>query len=175
MKTGLIIAAAFALGLAAACGGTVDNTGTPSDCQATLSGAVSGSGKCTIAIAYGNAANQLASTVTISTPIAGVQGSMSVIDNTSTTLKSSYTASSNTSSAVATLTTTDGHSGWSQGFQKSPAYAVGTFSESFTDLGSNVGTSSGGAYFNTHGIFDATLPAATSTAATGTITVHVTF
>ena len=51
----------------------------------------------------------------------------------------------------------------------------GSYTLSLTDLGSSVALGSGLAYPGVHGTLDATLPAAASTGASGTVTLHAVF
>ncbi len=51
----------------------------------------------------------------------------------------------------------------------------GSYTMSLTDLGSSVALGSGLAYPGVHGTLDATLPAAASTGASGTVTLHAVF
>jgi len=172
MRSKIIWVAVSAL---AACGGSAGPGGTPQNrCTVILSGALSGSFNCSTAAfgSWSSGANQ--STLgfgvngTASTPAVGVglffAGPMhtGTYKSTDAGANGAVSATPNSSSSQ-TWTAAAGSS------------SQGSYTMSLTDLGSSVALGSGLAYPGVHGTLDATLPAAASTGASGTVTLHAVF
>ena len=166
-----ILALAAAL---AACGGSTTEL---SNCNVTFSGAVTGSGKCTIAGGNGYKAGGSGNGVGIGMngTVTGVQSFAFALDLGSTAVATGTYSNTATTASEATTLSGTGNATWIQTSHAGSTPDQGTYTLNLTDLGPGINSNGGTAYAAMHGSLNATLPAVTGTGATGTVTVSATF
>jgi len=173
MNRSILAATTLAL---AACGGSGigpgGTIGSSNGCSITLSGAVTGTFDCkTAVVAWDSAKNE--GFYAFSVAEAGATPQIAVAISFPGEPHSGTYASSGTGVTGAIIVSTSSSSNlWEA--SKDSTSAQGTYSLKFTGVSTTYSTASGKAY-NTAGSLDATMPAASGSAATGTVTAHVTF
>lgn len=171
-----ICAAASALVLAACGGGTgIGPSGTiggSDHCSVTLTGAQTGTYDCKSAIAVWDQTKNETSFV-FSVSEAGTTPQILVVISFKNEPHSATYASTDTGVlGGATVYISGGSSGWTA--SSDPGSPQGSFSLKFTGV-LTAYTASNGKTYSTAGSLDATLPATSGSAATGTVILHATF
>jgi hypothetical protein len=148
----------------AACGGNANNL--TNDASGTMSGAVSGTATCGPPLAvYASQGNY--SGVAFSCSI-GSNGDGGPNISFSGNLAAGTWTQSN---SIGSISVTQGTQSWMATSGSSPA---GTWTLTITSVGGQVSSNPGATGYLVHGSIDATLPAVTSTGASGTVTAHFT-
>ena len=170
-----IFAAASTL-VFAACGGTGigpgGTIGQSDHCSVTLTGAQNGTYDCKSALAvWDSNKNETSFAFTVSE--AGTTPQITVVISFKGEPHSGTYASTDTGvTGGATVSISAGSAGWVG--TSDPGSPQGSFSLKFTGV-STAYTASSGKSYTTAGSVDATLPAISGSAATGTVTLHATF
>jgi hypothetical protein len=172
--TKTIVAAGLAL-LAGACGGT-DIPGLPgsNSCTVTISGAITASATCELALGYSAASNKAAFGLSVTGLPATISAAAIAVDlATGDVASGNYTQANTLDSGVAV--TTPSAQVWMETKNKSNS-DQGSFTLNISSTGSAVTGSNGDkAYLNGHGSLTATLPGLASANTSGTVTLSATF
>jgi hypothetical protein len=172
MRAVILAGVVAALG---ACGGSDESDGGTSggNCALTLSGAITATSGCTMAVAHSDSKTETAIAI-LGVPDAGyAHFSFTANLGSADLANESYTVS-NVTQAV-TVASADLMKFWNQSLNDSPNPDQGTFTLAISSAGLKIPADGGAVWMNTQGTFDATLPAVSTTGATGTVTAHVAF
>ena len=166
--------AAAALAAVAACGGTVSGGGVATGGPATLSGGLTGTVTVKGLGQYQSGVGVVVglNSITAGGPTLGII--MTFPSGTTALSTGTFTAAS---VAQASIQAYQGNNGYAAvgGTTVSSSDAQGSFTLNVTEVGSALNATVGTQWPFMHGTLTATLPAVSSSAATGTVTISVTF
>ena len=158
----------------AGCGAdpTLNNSGT-----ATIGGGPGGSVTVTSVASYDSTNSTLGFAIVNATPGAGGTTLAVAMVLNGASLQTGTFTSANVKSAGSTVQTGSGAATkvWAQYYKQNGLADQGSFSLTISDTGSQITASSGAAWPSPHGSFTGTLKPATSSGASGDVTLNVTF